>query len=285
MVHMWALEAGKGRIGNPAATHGVYVCPTCKRELELSDEGLRCGVCAVTYPIFDGIPDFVPEDLAQSGSQVLRNIQKIDWLARIYETRLWYPLVLNLYGGWRSASLEGLAREISDIIGSVDGLVLDAACGPGTYGRRIASKSRVVYGIDVSMGMLRRGVRYVKRDRVPNVHFARAKVEKLPFPAGLFDVAICAGSLHLFPDAVFALREISRTMKAGAPLAVMTFVVGTTGILKYRRIRDHVEEDHGVHIFELPQLDRYLAEAGFEGFRPHAYGSILVFSARKKIAP
>jgi SAM-dependent methyltransferase len=280
-----AVEAGKGHIGSQAETYRVYACPTCKRELELRDEGLQCRACAVTYPILDGIPDFVVEELARSGSQILRDIQKIDWLARIYETKLWYPLVLNLYGGWRIASLEGLARDIADIVGSVRGLVLDAACGPGTYGRRIASESRGVYGIDVSMGMLRRGVRYVKRDRLRNIHFARAKVEALPFPAGLFDAAICAGSLHLFPDTLFALREIGRTMKHGAPLAVMTFAGGTAGILKFRRIRDHVEKDHGVHIFEFPELDRYLAEAGFENFRPQAYGSILVFSARKKMAP
>jgi hypothetical protein len=35
-------------------------------------------------------------------------------------------------------------------------------------------------------------------------------------------------------------------------------------------------------MFEFLELDRYLAEAGFEEFRPQAHGSILVFSARKK---
>jgi len=46
-------------------------------------------------------------------------------------------------------------------------------------------------------------------------------VEALPFRAGLFDAAICAGSLNHFSDTVLALREINRTMKVGAPLAVM----------------------------------------------------------------
>jgi ubiquinone/menaquinone biosynthesis C-methylase UbiE len=239
----------------------------------------------VTYPILEGIPDFILEDLAESLSQVLRNIPKIDWLARIYETKLWYPFVLNLYGGWRSTSLEEIARDIAGIVGSVNGLVLDVACGPGTYGRRIASASRLVYGIDVSMGMLRRGVRYVETDHVPNVHFARARVEALPFQACLFDAVICAGSLHLFSDTVLALREIGRTMKAGAPLAVMTFAVSASGILRHSRIRKHVEKDHGVHVFELPELDRYLGESGFEDFRTtHKYGSVLVFSARKTMA-
>jgi ubiquinone/menaquinone biosynthesis C-methylase UbiE len=204
----------------------------------------------------------------------------LDFAARIYETCV-YPLVCNLLGGWRSASLRELAGEISNIVGSVDGLVLDAACGPGTYGRRIASKSRVIYGIDASMSMLRRGVRYVERDHIPNVHFARAKVEALPFRTGMFDATICAGSLNHFSDTLLALREIGRTMKNRAPLAVMCFAVGTRGLFKYRRIRENSEKGGG-HIFELPQLDQYVAEAGFEDFHPHAHGSILVFSARKK---
>jgi ubiquinone/menaquinone biosynthesis C-methylase UbiE len=48
-----------------------------------------------------------------------------------------------------------------------------------------------------------------------NVHFARATVEALPFRAGLFDAAICAGSLNHFSDTVLALREINCTMKVG----------------------------------------------------------------------
>jgi SAM-dependent methyltransferase len=266
----------------PPEGYGAYACPTCKRELQSTDGTLRCNTCKVTYPIRDNIPDFILEDLAQSSSEILRKIERMDGLARIYETKLWYPLVLNLYGGWRSASLEGLAHDIADIVGSVHGLILDVACGPGTYGRRVASESRAVYGVDASMGMLRRGVRYVERDHIHNIQFARAKAEALPFPANLFDAVICAGSLHLFSDTVFVLREICRTMKAGARLAVMTFAVGAKGVLKFRRIRDHVEKDHGIRIFEVPELDHYLGEAGFEGFLPHAYGSILVFSARKK---
>jgi SAM-dependent methyltransferase len=280
------MSKERGRIGNLAETYSVYACRTCKGQLELGAAGLRCQVCAVTYPILDGIPDFIVEDLAESSNQSLRSIGKmdssfrLDFAARIYETCV-YPLVLNLLGGWRSTSLKELARDISDILGSIEGAILDAACGPVTYGRRVASKSRTIYGIDASMSMLRRGVRYVERDRTPNIHFARAKVEALPFRTGLFDAAICAGSLNHFSDTLLALREIGRTMKTGAPLAVMCFAVSTKGLFKYRRIREGAEKGGG-HIFELPQLDQYVAEGGFEDFRPHAYGSILVFSARKK---
>ncbi len=265
----------------------IYACPTCKGELEPRSDGLSCRVCAVTYRILDGIPDFLVEKLEESSSHDLCVIAKwdssilLDFAASIYETWI-YPPVCNLYGGWRSTSLKELARDVSDIVGSKEGVILDVACGPGTYGRRIPSASRTIYGIDISMSMLRRGARYVERDCIPNVYFARAKVEALPFRAGLFDAAICAGSLNHFPDTVLALREINRTMKAGAPLAVMCFATCTRGLVKYKWMRDRVEKKGG-HIFELPELDHYVTESGFEGFRSQSHGSILVFSARKHL--
>ena len=269
--------------------YGIYACPTCKRALEPRPGSLYCHACAVSYPILDGIPDFIAQDLANNISRDLRHIAKWDgsnllkFAAYTYEKYI-YPPVCNLFGGWHSTSLQELARDISDILGRTTGVILDVACGPGTYGRRMASASRTVYGIDACLSMLRQGARYVEQDCLPNVHFARALVEALPFPDGLFDAAICAGSLNHFYDTVLALREINRTMKAGAPLAVMCFAISNRGLLKYRFLRDRMEKKSGGHLFALSDLERYVVEAGFEGFRPHTHGAVLVFSARKSFS-
>jgi ubiquinone/menaquinone biosynthesis C-methylase UbiE len=267
---------------------GFYGCPVCKRGLEPVHDGLSCHACARIYPILSGIPDFVVVNLEESGNRTLHIVGKKDccpllnFAASLYE--LWvYPAVCNLYGGWHSTSLEQLAHDVSDIVGSRDGVILDVACGPGTYGRRIASASRTVLGIDVCMSMLRQGARYVERGHIPNIHFARATVEALPFRAALFDAAICAGSLNHFSDTVLALREINRTMKVGAPLAGMCFALTNSGLFKYKSIRDRAEKGGG-HIDSVADLERYVVEAGFQDFRPHAYGSVLVFSARKRSA-
>jgi ubiquinone/menaquinone biosynthesis C-methylase UbiE len=205
----------------------------------------------------------------------------IDRMARIYETRLWYPVVLNLYGGFRSPSLAQLVRTMSQNVQSTQGRVLDIACGPGTFGRRVASPSKEVFGIDVSWGMLRQGAAYAAKEGVPNVHFARARVEALPFEDAVFDATICCGSLHLFTDTVAALREMARVMKPSAILSVFTFTAGDGGILKYRRVRDRSVKNHGLHVFELPEIESYLAVSGFEDFEPEVSGSILTFSARR----
>jgi ubiquinone/menaquinone biosynthesis C-methylase UbiE len=206
----------------------------------------------------------------------------IDKMARIYETKLWYPIVLAVYGGFRSISLAGLIATVSRNVGPAEGRVLDVACGPGTYGRRIASPSREVFGIDVSRGMLRQGAAYAAREGVTNIHFARARVETLPFSRESFDAVVCCGSLHLFADTAIALGEMARVMKPGARLAVFTFTPGETGILKYRRVREWLSSKHGLHVFELDELERLLDAAGFERFEPEVHGSILTFSACRK---
>jgi ubiquinone/menaquinone biosynthesis C-methylase UbiE len=208
----------------------------------------------------------------------------IDRMARIYETRFWYPIVLSIYGGFHSPSLTQLVSTVSRKVQSTKGRVLDIACGPGTFGRRIASPSKEVFGIDVSMGMLRQGVAYTERESIPNVHFARARVEALPFEENLFDAVVCCGSLHLFADTTVALREMARVMKPAAVLAVFTFVAGHGGVLKFRRVREWSLSNHGLHVFELSEMERYLTASGFKDFQPEVSGSILTFSARKQAA-
>ena len=85
--------------------------------------------------------------------------------------------------------------------------------------------------------MLRQGAAYAAAEGVANLHFARARVEALPFADARFDGAVCCGSLHLFADTVAALNEMARTMKPGAILASFTFTPGDGGLLKYPAFR------------------------------------------------
>jgi ubiquinone/menaquinone biosynthesis C-methylase UbiE/uncharacterized protein YbaR (Trm112 family) len=279
--HMGLVEQHQPQ-GNSTDCFGIYVCPICKNALEQKAKKLMCHTCDLSYHIINGIPDFILEDISKSSNQIFRRIKAVDHLAKIYESILWYPIVLNIYGGIGTPPLKELVRIVAEIVNMDKGLILDVACGPGTYGRHIASESNTVYGIDISMGMLHQGVSYVKKGNIPNVHFARAKVQQLPFREAIFDAAICCGALHLFTDTVVALQEIGRTMKEGASLAVMTFIAGNRGILRFSRIREHINQNHGFHVFEIPELKQYLFKAGFENFQPQLYGSALLFSAQKQ---
>ena len=104
-------------------SRGFYACPTCKQDLEPAHDGLFCRVCATTYPILGGIPDFIVVNLEKSRNFSLRWSERgtlapcLNFAASVYETCV-YPAVCNLYGGWRSTSLKQLAHDLSAIVGS-----------------------------------------------------------------------------------------------------------------------------------------------------------------------
>jgi hypothetical protein len=74
---------------------------------------------------------------------------------------------------------------------------------------------------------------------------------------------------------------MSRTLKPNAPLAATTVIAGETGLFKYPAFREHMEKDHGLHTFTIAELASLTSQAGFQGFQPHIFGSLVAFRVRK----
>lgn len=252
----------------------VYVCPQCKGPLAADQQALRCAACARAYPVRRDIPDFIGDDLRHRKNWSLRHAGLFNWLAPIYETKLWYPIVMRLAGVKGVTSLPQLIGTVAAMTGTVSGDLLDVACGPGTFGRRIATQATTVFGIDISAGMLEQGRTYAARENVPNVHFARATVEALPFADRRFATALCCGSLHLFEDTRVALREIARTLQPGAQLVGFTFAATESAFSRFA-LR------HGARLFEAKSLGETLSETGLGDYSSQTFGSALLFRARK----
>lgn len=258
----------------------VYVCPACKGKLEPSEGALCCGLCKITYPLLGGIPDFLLKDREQAFGPLSRAM--MGSVVRLYETSLWYVPILKLAGGKGAPSYGEVIRQMVGLMDVRQGMLLDVACGPGTWGRRLASPSMEVYGIDISWPMLQQGIRVASHKRINTIHFAHARVEALPFHDRQFDAAYCGGALHGFPDTVGSLREIGRTLKPGAPLVVLTFLDRDQPFVRMRR-RAEARNDKllKLHMFEAPELEQALTQAGFEGYEPQVYGGVIIFKARK----
>ena len=256
----------------------LCVCPLCKGTLKRQGQTMSCTACDLHYPFMRGIPDFLPP--YGETIPILRHVGKIGKIALVYE-RIWYPIFLNMVGGWHTCKLRDIVAYVREKMSTVKGLVLDVATGTGTYGRRVAGAERIVYGIDLSIDMMRVGQVHVRREGVRNMQFLRSDVERLPFSDSLFDGCLLCGSLHLFPDTIKALTEIGRTMKTGAPLAVFTLALNGRGILKYEGMRALFGQRVGLKVFDLPTLEKLAEKAGFEKFEPLLKGAILLFTARK----
>ena len=121
-------------------------------------------------------------------------------LAPIYESPLWFPIVIKLLGGWNAPTIKDNIKFIRETMAPVKGLVLDVATGTGINGRHIAGPQRAVYGVDISVEMLRKAQKYMQRDRIQKMFLARADGDALPFGDAVFDGCLLCGCLHIFPD-------------------------------------------------------------------------------------
>ncbi len=119
----------------------------------------------VENPVKNGIPDFILENLTKSAHPVLRSVHLFDKLAKIYETPLWYPIIYRFSVGLSIPSLKDEVKMVTEMGDAQNGLGLDGACGTGLSTRSIARKMRLVYGVDISMGMLERATDYARKKR------------------------------------------------------------------------------------------------------------------------
>ncbi|MFL5682342.1 MAG: class I SAM-dependent methyltransferase [Chloroflexota bacterium] len=129
--------------------------------------------------------------------------------------------------------------------------ILDVGTGTGTLGLGAVERwpNVTVDAIDASAEMAaaagaERDKRLDPGDRArftPTV----AAADDLPFPDETFDAAMSSFVLQLVPDRHRALREIRRTLRPNAPLAIVTWLRDTT-IWRADEIVDQVLDEFGV---------------------------------------
>jgi ubiquinone/menaquinone biosynthesis C-methylase UbiE len=100
-------------------------------------------------------------------------------------------------------------------------VVLDIACGPGTFVLALAPRVQFVRGLDLTPEMLRRARAHQTEKQITNAAFVRGDAERLPFPAGTFDLVSCQCSFHHMPKPQFVLREMVRVAKPGGRLVII----------------------------------------------------------------
>ncbi|MBI4582871.1 MAG: class I SAM-dependent methyltransferase [Planctomycetes bacterium] len=107
-----------------------------------------------------------------------------------------------------------------DLTGSK--LILDAGCGAGKFTDIILKRCDAdaqVFCFDLSVEMLRRGVRHFKSGRA---FPAAADITRLPYRDGSFDCVICGWVLEHLPDPLYGLREIARVLKPRGRMLILT---------------------------------------------------------------
>lgn len=166
-----------------------------------------------------------------------------------------YDRIAEGYARWWAPFLVPAAMELLERLGPAIPTgatrILDVGTGTGTLGLGAVERwpTVTIDAIDASTEMA--AAAEEERDRrlgpADRGRFAVtvAPADDLPFPDATFDAAMSSFVLQLVPNRHRALREIRRTLRPGAPLAIVTWLRDST-IWRPDEIVDELLDEFGV---------------------------------------
>lgn len=202
------------------------ICPICHGQLtEEENESLCCTSCNKAYPIKNGIPNLLDDDVKDLAEEIA--VQ--DRVAIEYEQKRYRNPYSSRYHRWWT---EEMLQDLN-----LTGRVLDNGCGVGLLCDYVLKKKLV--GFDISSEMLMNA-----SGHVPNLVLGNSQV--LPFAENSFDLVVCRSLLHHLQKPKKAVSEISRVLAQGGQL---TLADTNTSLLSYlpriiAKHGEHFSEDH-----------------------------------------
>lgn len=117
-----------------------------------------------------------------------------------------------------------------DLVPEPKGLTLEVGCGEGRVTRDLAKRGHRVIGVDATDTLIR-----LARDADSANHYLRSDAAALPFPDGLFDLAVFYNSSMDIDDMESAVLESARVLRAGGVMcACVTHPIADAGRFESR---------------------------------------------------
>lgn len=212
-------------------------CPDCRASLKRSHALAVCEGCGATYRENAGVLDLIGSKSELNASEV--EVQ--DRVSAFYEDARYEKAASRKY---HDHTLDVLTR-----LAPPSGTVLDDGCGNGILFEYVRQRGLVVdslYGIDLSIGMLKYAKKRHESVRGANGEVLRADAQRLPFADATFDVVYARSLLHHLPDPAGGAREMARVLKPGGTLVALdpnrTFLSALPRLLA--RQGEHFDDDH-----------------------------------------
>ncbi|TMQ99886.1 methyltransferase domain-containing protein [Actinomadura soli] len=225
---------------------------------------------------------------AKPSPSLAQSAMQSAFLPQIYE-RVWRPIGFNLAKGWPigpdTATEHAMARDWLGLshpgyAARPPATVLDVACGPGNVTRALAQgvgRDGLVIGLDASQTMLTRAVADSTGDEI---RYVRGDAVDLPFSDASFDAVCCFGALYLFDDPWTAVDGMTRVLKPGGRLVILTS--RRPGPLPAARFGTALlRRTTGFTVFGDREITSALSARGFTSIRQRRYPLMQMVGARR----
>lgn len=177
-------------------------CTLCYK-YEIMQGSIGCD-CGREWPIINGIPRFLPRQLAADLKKTQATFS-FEWKMFRFGERNWGQNISSR----KNLFLRGMGVNPEDLKGK---LIFDAGCGSGVLSMEMAkSLGMEVVALDLAFGI----EKAFERKDSPYVYFVQGSVLEPPFRDQTFDYLYCAGVLVHCPDTRAGFKAIVRTLKPG----------------------------------------------------------------------
>lgn len=191
------------------------------------------------FEIENGIIKFIEKDEIEGNNK--KYLELYDKIAPFYNlsNKIYFMLKFGGEKNYRKEFLSELEIEPHD-------KVIEISVGTADN-FRFLPKNIDLYGLDISLGMLKQARKHLKRWGI-QANLFQGMGEYLPFKDERFDVVYHVGGINYFTDKERAIREMIRIAKSGSKIVVVDetekLVKGT-----YKRnpvTKNYYEENHDI---------------------------------------
>ena len=196
----------------------LLCCPGCGGDLGAETGGFKCSKCGHVFKCEDRIAFLFWPNQWESGKQDVTAIEQSFYEEHPFPNYDDADNVTTLADKARS----GIFAHLLDEQVPVQATIAEVGCGTGQLSNFLASssRSRMVFGADLSLSSLRLGEAFRRANRINNLAFCQMNLFRPAFKAGVFDLVISNGVLHHTSDPHGAFASIAKLVRPNGFIAV-----------------------------------------------------------------
>ena len=240
----------------------IFICPRCKGDLEFTSDKILCISCKTDFKYDDGLPLlFWKNEWVDSKHDVTEEIKSF-YMETPFPNYDNFESAITLR---EKARKQIYARLLDDQV-TYTGKILEVGCGTGQTCNLLAmTKTRSVFGTDISVNSLKLGNRFREKNRIKNLRFLQMNLFRPVFKSEMFDVVICNGVLHHTSDPFTGFQSISKLVKKGGYIIIGLYNKYGRAFTDFRRSIFSISGD------SLQSLDSRLRDTNLTDNKKHTW--------------